>query len=104
MVETEFSRLARNTLSDICEQIEDTEISEEVEIDFSGDILNIETPRGIYVINKHTAAREIWLASPISGPAHFSYKNDSWVSKKGDNLMHILGLELKTYCNGLKLT
>ncbi|MDN3030641.1 MAG: iron donor protein CyaY [Candidatus Tisiphia sp.] len=73
MDNTEFAKLAEQTISLIAEIIETEDKDCLIDIDFQGDILTLTTNQGIFVINKHSAAKEIWLSSPISGPYHFYY-------------------------------
>ncbi|WP_341764711.1 iron donor protein CyaY [Candidatus Tisiphia endosymbiont of Beris chalybata] len=94
MDNSKFSRLAEQTISLIADIIEVEDEQCLLEIDFQNDILNITTSQGIFVINKHSAAKEIWLSSPVSGPYHFYYDNGQWRTKANDNLMLILGQEL----------
>lgn len=95
MNETEFTQLAKDTLSFIADKIETTDIEGLIDMDFNFDMINLKTGDGIFVINKHSAAKEIWLASPISGPHHFFYRDAQWQNKDGINLLDILTSELK---------
>lgn len=55
-------------------------------------------PNGIYVINKQPPNQQIWISSPLSGPARFGYSPDGvWVHhrRKGVTLGGILSKELK---------
>ena len=89
-----FSNLASKTIAYISDQIEDQDQAGVIDVDYLGDILKLSTPKGEYVINKHSAAREIWLASPISGPYHFRHEGDKWVNKNNVELMSLLEMEL----------
>ncbi|MCC8399607.1 MAG: iron donor protein CyaY [Rickettsia endosymbiont of Platyusa sonomae] len=95
MDNTEFAKLAEQTISLIAEIIEKEDKDCLIDIDFQGDILTLATNQGIFVINKHSAAKEIWLSSPISGPYHFYYAAGRWQSKSSDELVAILEQELK---------
>ena len=103
--ESEFINLADRVIKDIWDVIETQDKDCILDMDFAGEILNIVTPKGQYVINRHTAAREIWLASPISGPKHFAYNinEKNWVSKSGENLVKILQQELRNFISNLNL-
>ena len=90
-----FSYLADKVLDKIVETIESKDINCEIDIDNHGDLIELNTENGIFVINKHSAAMEIWLASPISGPHHFGYKNNSWQSSNGLELFEVLTKDLK---------
>jgi iron donor protein CyaY len=97
MQENEFVDLAEKTIAGVAEQIEAHDKDYRFEVDMLGDVLSIKTDRGEYIINKHTAAREIWLASPVSGPYHFAYKEGVWVNKIGVELKGLLARELSVY-------
>lgn len=95
MHNTEFSKLAEQTIALIADIIETEDKDCLIDVDFHGDILNLTTASGIFVINKHSAAKEIWLSSPISGPYHFAYISGTWQSKNSINLIEILERELQ---------
>ncbi|WP_425363219.1 iron donor protein CyaY [Candidatus Tisiphia endosymbiont of Hybos culiciformis] len=95
MDDTEFAKLAEQTISSIAEIIEAEDKDCLIDIDFQNDILTLTTNQGIFVINKHSAAKEIWLSSPISGPYHFYYAAGRWQSKSSDDLVAILEQELR---------
>lgn len=40
-------------------------------VDYQEGVLIIEFPKGTFVLNKHTASRQIWYSSPVSSPAYF---------------------------------
>ncbi|MDF2965984.1 MAG: cyaY [Rickettsiaceae bacterium] len=96
---SEFTILAEKTIDYLASTIEDQDPEGILEVDFLGDMLNIISPAGQYVINKHTAAREIWLASPKTGPYHFAYNSSmqKWIDSKGVELLNLLEQELKEY-------
>lgn len=94
MNDAEFARLTGVVLQYIVDTIEKEDVNGNIEIDFYGDMLNIEVGNNIFVVNRHSAAKEIWLASPVSGPYHFSYRNGNWRTKSGDDLFEILEKEL----------
>lgn len=52
----------------------------EVDVELSQGVLSLELPNlGAYVINKQPPNKQIWLASPVSGPKRFDYIDDKWV-------------------------
>jgi CyaY protein len=95
MTDVEFFLEAEQILNYIADTIEDSDSNGDTDIDFNGDILTIINDSGTFVINKQSAAKEIWLSSPISGPHHFAQKNSSWYARSGDTLYEILSRELK---------
>ncbi|MFY9589687.1 iron donor protein CyaY [Rickettsia endosymbiont of Halotydeus destructor] len=95
MENTEFSKIADKTISLIADIIEVQDKDCLIDLDFQGDILNLITDNGMFVINKHSAAQEIWLSSPISGPYHFYYDLGTWKTKNDIKLYTILEQELR---------
>lgn len=72
--ESEFQLLASNMLEKLSEMIEEADSAGRVEADIDAAGLHVTLPGGKqYVISKHTASRQIWVSSPISGGLHFSY-------------------------------
>ena len=98
-----FSHEAEKTISYIADEVEKQDPEGIIDIDFTVDMLNLSTPKGEYVINKHSAAREIWVASPISGPYHFFNLNGLWITKNNIELMDLLSSELSQFTE-LKLS
>lgn len=94
MIKDKFSELAEGVLAHIAEQVELQDKDYKIELDMLGGIMSIKVPAGEYIINKHSAAREVWLASPISGPYHFAYRDGEWKNKKGVLLLSLLSSEL----------
>ncbi|WP_218460733.1 iron donor protein CyaY [Rickettsia sp. TH2014] len=94
MNNTEFSKIAETTIAYIADKIEEQDKEASIDVDLQGDILNLDTDKGIYVINKQSAAKEIWLSSPVSGPYHFFYEQGKWKNKIELELMAILTEEL----------
>lgn len=88
-------KLISQTLIFIADTIETCDNSGNIDIDCNDAILNIKTNKGTFVINRHSATMQIWLASPISGPYHFSYINKIWQSPTGSALLQILTSELQ---------
>lgn len=95
MNNTEFSKIAETTIVYIADKIEEQDKEASIDVDLQGDILNLETGKGVYVINKQSAAKEIWLSSPVSGPYHFFYEQGKWKNRAGLELMDILADELE---------
>lgn len=97
MQESQFSVLAEQIISSIAEQIEEQDQRAIIEVDLLGDILSLTTPVGQYIINKQTAAKELWLVSPISGPYHFAYLKDKWQTRAGVEILSLLNSELSRF-------
>jgi len=94
MNNSELSKIAETTIAYIADKIEEQDKEASIDVDLQGDILNLDTDKGVYVINKQSAAKEIWLSSPVSGPYHFFYEQGKWKNKTGLELMAILAEEL----------
>lgn len=95
MNDAEFAQEAEKIIDKIAETIEEADPEGAIDIDLNAGILTLDTEHGIFVINKQSAAKEIWLSSPISGPYHFVPKNRAWVSRTGADLFAVLTEELK---------
>jgi CyaY protein len=90
MDEDEFNKLADAMLVDIEQALEDcgSDIDYEVK---SGGAVEIEFDDGSKVIvNRHSAAREIWIAAR-SGGYHFRPEGAKWVgTRSGEELFAVL--------------
>jgi CyaY protein len=98
MNESDFHKLADKEISFIFEKIEEHDKDYILETDLLNEILYITLPTGgQYVINKHTASRQIWMSSPKSSAHHFSYilDKDIWISSIGNKLREMLEEELQ---------
>ncbi len=95
MNDSEFAALAEEAIDAIAEAIEVQDPEGEIDLDLNDNILTLVTEDGTFVINKQSAAKEIWLSSPITGPYHFLPKDGAWCSRAGDDLFKILSIELK---------
>ncbi len=95
MDNVKFAKLAEHTILLIADTIETEDKNCLIDVDLHGDILILTTDQGIFIINKHSVAQEIWISSPISGPYHFGYIAGRWQSKSSDDLIDILVQELK---------
>lgn len=80
MEETEFNALAEATLQRIERSLDACDILEyEVQ---PGGVLEVEFENGSkIVINRHTAAQEIWVAAR-SGGFHFRPENHRWIGTR----------------------
>jgi CyaY protein len=91
MEESAFNALAEAELARIETALEDCGVELDVEPK-PGGILEIEFDNGSkMIINRHTAAREIWVAAK-SGGFHFRLQEGNWVNTRdGRELWAMLG-------------
>ncbi len=87
MDEREFNALADAALRRIEDAIESCDADIDLEVK-PGGVLEVEFADGSkIIINRHTAAREIWVAAR-SGGYHFRPEGDRWVgTRDGEELM-----------------
>lgn len=53
------------------------------EVDFSNDVLSWKVASvGEYVFNKQPPMKQLWVSSPITGPARFEMRSGSWIHTK----------------------
>jgi CyaY protein len=77
MDETEFAAAAERTLERIEASLEESGVDADVEMK-PGGVMEIEYADGSkMIINRHVAAREIWVAAR-SGGFHFRWEGDAW--------------------------
>ena len=90
MDEREFNALADATLRRIEDAIESCGADVDIEV-MPGGVLEVEfADGGKMIINRHTAAREIWVAAR-SGGYHFRPEGGRWVgTRDGEELMAAL--------------
>jgi CyaY protein len=89
--EREFNALADATLRRIEDAVENCGADVDLEVK-PGGVLELEFEDGSkIIINRHTAAREIWVAAR-SGGYHFRPDGECWVSTRtGEELMAAIG-------------
>lgn len=96
-----FHSVANDTLDMLQEKIEaygeDLDV-DGFDMDYSDGVMTVRLgDLGTYVLNKQTPNRQIWLSSPVSGPARFDWMaNDSmWVYRRSKaELVSLLEQEL----------
>ena len=90
MEESAFNALAEAELARIESALEDCGVDIDIEPK-PGGILALEFDNGSkMIINRHTAAREIWVAAK-SGGFHFRPQDGKWVNTRGgDDLWEML--------------
>ena len=95
MKDSDFTVKAEEIINKIFEIIEDNDKQGRFDIDLNDGILTMENENGTYVINRQSAAKEIWLSSPVSGPHHFAFHKIRWISSKNGDFFEILTNELE---------
>ena len=103
MSDSEFIKQAKFTLEFLFDIFDEADNDGDLEIDYSGEVLNITTKIGQYVINRNIAAQEMWLSSPVSGPNHFAFDGENWLTKSNINLYKILSEEFLNIGFNLKI-
>ena len=90
MDESQFNQMA----DEMFEHIE--EVLESIDADFDyeikpGGVIEVEfSDGGKIIVNRHTAAREIWIAAR-SGGFHFKPQEGEWIAARdGSSLMQVL--------------
>ena len=93
--EKDFTREVTRIINLIAQTIEDYDTAGNIDVDINGDILNITTQSGLFVLNKQLSVKEIWLSSPISVPYHFLYYGKTLKSKLVKDLFSVLSKDLE---------
>jgi len=98
MDEHEFGSLAEHALERIEAALEESGVEADVERK-EGGVLEIEYADGSrMVINRHAAAREIWVAAP-SGGFHFRWDGTAWRdTREGSELFAALSRLVSAQC------
>jgi len=97
--EKEFHSIANETLDHLQEKIEaygeDLDV-DGFDLDYSDGVMTVRLgDLGTYVINKQTPNRQLWLSSPVSGPARFDWTEHAWVYRRNKvELISLLENEL----------
>lgn len=101
MDETRYHTIVDATLLHCYDQLEPAFDSGAIDdLDLHDGILTIVTlSNTTLIINKHTASRQIWLASPRLGGLHFSYDaiHQQWHLPDGTLFYDLLRRELATH-------
>ncbi|SCU90734.1 LAMI_0E03400g1_1 [Lachancea mirantina] len=85
-------------LQDNLEEISDEYPEVIPDVELSQGVMTLVVPElGTYVINKQPPNKQIWLASPVSGPNRFDLYGGEWVSlRDGSKLLDLLRTELNS--------
>ena len=97
----DFYNISEEFLTNLCDEIDESDKNSIFEADFSDGILNITVFKTDqqYVVNRHNANQKIWYSSPLSGADYFAYDEDKkqWLSDKGLELRDKLIKELDSF-------
>ena len=101
--ENHFNAAADATLNHLFDQLEDAfdkGVFEELEL-VDGVLRAEDTKSHVWIINKHSASRQIWLASPQLGGLHFTFDHNaqSWLLPDGRTLNALLSADIQA-CTG----
>lgn len=90
MTESEFNKLADETLTRIQQSLDDSDT--DIDCEMNGGVLELSFENGSKIIvNRQTAAREIWVAAK-SGGYHFLWRDGAWHdTRDGGELFAALG-------------
>ncbi len=90
MTESEFNQLADKTLARIEQALDEADT--DIDYEMNGGILELTFANGSKIIvNRQTAAREIWVAAK-SGGFHFVWRDEAWRdTRDGGELFAALG-------------
>ncbi|CAG2110480.1 unnamed protein product [Medioppia subpectinata] len=95
-----YERIADHTLDQLTEEleiiVETNDGLKESDVSLSSGVITLSLGlHGVYVINKQSPNKQIWLSSPISGPKRYDYINNEWIYKRdGISLQSLLSSEL----------
>lgn len=83
--ESEYSRVADDLLDSLVDTLDDDALPFE-DVEFSSGVISVVTGTGVWIINKHSASRQVWLSSPRSGPSKYEFDPSSgtWRSERED--------------------
>ncbi|KAF8791909.1 Frataxin like protein [Argiope bruennichi] len=95
----EYEQVSEETLQSLGDRFEEIlEDSDLIDWDvtYSNDVLTISlNNHGVYVINKQSPNKQIWLSSPFSGPKRYDFKDGVWIYKhEGISLHQLLSDEI----------
>lgn len=96
MDESVYHLLSKESINIIIDRLEEADQSGALEMEYEGGILTLDLPSGRQLLlSKHTASRQLWLSSPLSGGLHFSHDGKGWTLADGRRLEDVLSQELK---------
>lgn len=97
----QYNKEAEELLQELGDRVhEGFQDSSEIDVEFSQGVLNLKFPNGVFVLNTQTPNRQIWLSSPVSGPARYYFDEESskWRNTRDDHvLQERLRLDLQAF-------
>jgi frataxin len=102
MEDSTFHEMADILLEGLMEAIETADENGTIDVEYISGVLTIKLPDGNeYVINKHEPTKQIWVSSPFSGAAKFSYNEDEdeWMPKSGRHFRDFISIEFDKNLN-----
>lgn len=89
--EKDFHRHADHSLGELFSSLEDV-IEEaglpDADLEYSQGVMTIDLGKpGTYVINKQSPNKQLWMSSPVSGPARYDWSDGLWVYKRDGHVM-----------------
>lgn len=94
-METDFHTRADATLDAFEAALEPYDQDGTLELERSDDALSLSMASGkVYLISKHAASQQVWVASPLSGGLHFRAEGTGWVLPDGQRLEALVAEEL----------
>ncbi|MFH4976654.1 hypothetical protein AB6A40_003363 [Gnathostoma spinigerum] len=100
--ETEYDRKADGVLAGLAEYFDSfpdwLKCDKDFDVSCSMGVLTVNVGKrvGVYVINKQTPNRQIWLSSPMSGPKRYDIVGEKWIySHDGKSLDALLNEEFR---------
>jgi iron donor protein CyaY len=84
ITETEFHDRCGEDIARLQDALEEQDTAGLLDIDGQDGMLTVKLEDGkTFVVSRHTAARELWLSSPVSGGHHFRPTDGGWVLPDG---------------------
>lgn len=100
MDETHYQRISEECINSIVDVLEEADARGQLDAEYQDGVLTVGFPSGQQLlVSKHTASRQVWLSSPVSGGLHFSYNGTVWCLADGRMLTQVLSQELKQLAN-----
>jgi len=95
----DFEDIAAETLDSLTTYFDDlleTSKIEDADVVHGDGVLTVKLGKhGVYVINKQSPNKQIWLSSPTSGPKRYDFINQTWIYKHNNvSLYQLLNSEI----------